>query len=185
MKTVLARRLIAVACMGAFALISTACLPGTTLPPVTGNGSGCPLGTWQLASETIPGSLQTLLGGATVTASGTGVTLTLTSSNQWTLSANQMLTVTGSNFNVTGTVSASATGSDTTTASNITFTLGNITGSVNVNGTVGTQTISGTWQLPQSGDIQKLYGLTGTSTYSCSNGMLTLSLPTMQMDFHQ
>jgi hypothetical protein len=37
----------------------------------------------------------------------------------------------------------------------------------------------------QSDDIQKLYGLSGTATYSCSGGSLTLSLPTMQMDFNQ
>jgi hypothetical protein len=186
MKRVLARRLVAVACLGTFAIISTACLPnGSTLPPVSGNGSTCPVGTWQLASETIPSSLQTLLGGATVTTSGTGITLQITSSNQWTLSANQTLTVSGSNFNVTGSVNASATGSDTTSASDITFTLNNITGTINVNGTVGTQSFSGSWPVGQSDDIQKLYGLSGTATYSCSGGSLTLSLPTMQMDFNQ
>jgi len=55
MKKVTARRLIAVACLGAFAIIGTACLPtGVTLPPVSpGAGAACPVGTWNLTGETL------------------------------------------------------------------------------------------------------------------------------------
>jgi hypothetical protein len=196
MKTVLARRLIAVACMGAFAIIGTACIPaGVTLPPVGGGSSNCPAGTWQLTSETITNALQTLLGNATVTPSGSGITLTLTSgsSNTWSLSGTQNLQITGSNFDVTASVSPSASGTDTQTGTSgtggtgsLTFTSSNVNGTATVTGTVNGQPISVNWPLQQSGDIEGLYGLNATANYTCnSDGSLTLSLPQEQMDFHQ
>src|SRR6516162_8494576 len=108
MKTVIARRLIAVACIGAFGIIGSACLPvGLKVPVTGGSGNTCPEGTWQLASETIPAALQTALGSATVTGSGSGITLTLTTST-WSLNANQNLQINGSNFNVAASVNATA-----------------------------------------------------------------------------
>jgi len=189
MKTVTARRLIAVACLGAFAIIGTACLPtGVTLPPVSpGAGAACPVGTWNLTGETIGSALQTVLGSATVTGSGSGVTLEITSTNTWTLTTDQGLQISGSNFAVNATVSATATGTNTTNtgAGTITFTLGNASGTVAASGNVGGQAFSGSWPLGQSGGIENLYALTGTANYTCNAGALTLSLPAVQMNFAQ
>ena len=183
MKTVLARRLIAVACLGAFAIVGTACLPVTW--PSGGTGNACPAGTWNLTGETIGNSLQTVLGSATVTGSGTGVTLTLAATNAWNLTADQTLHVTGTGFDVTAVVSnATASGTYTTSGTNITFTLQNLSGTVTVNGTVAGHSFSNTFTLGQSGDIQKLYGLSGTASFTC-NGSLTLSLPEAQETFSQ
>jgi hypothetical protein len=184
MKTVLARRLIAVACMGAFAVIGSACM--VTVPPLSGGtGNACPAGTWNLTGETIGNSLQTVLGSATVTGSGSGVTLTLAPTNAWNLTANQNLTISGTGFSVNAMVkNATASGTYTTSGSNITFTLQNLSGTVTVSGMVGGQSFSQTFTLGQSDDIQKLYGLTGTASFTC-NGSLTLSTPAAQMDFGQ
>jgi hypothetical protein len=190
MKTVFARRFIAVVCLGAFGIIGTACIPaGVTLQPPPGGGNACPAGTWQLSSETITNALQTVLGSATVTGSGSGVTLTLTSGspNTWSLNANQTLNITGSNFNVTASVNnASASGTHTISGSNITFTLQNVSGTVNVSGTAFGQPFSTSLPLGQSDDVQGLYGLSGTANYTCNaDGSLTLSLPAVQMNFKQ
>jgi hypothetical protein len=195
MKTVFARRLIAVACIGTFGIIGTACLPAVTLPPVGGGNANCPAGTWQLSSDTITNALQTLLGSATVTASGSGITLTNTSGapNTWSLSGTQTLEIKGSNFDVTATVSPSANGNYTQTGTSgtggtgsLTFSSTSLTGTAVVTGMVNGQPISVTWPLQQSGDIEGLYGLNATANYTCnSNGSLTLSLPQEQMDFNQ
>src|SRR3974377_2078703 len=100
MKTALARtlaRYAAVGCLGAFALVATACLPrGVTLVPTGGSGSACPAGTWHLASETVTQSLQTLLGTATITTSGTGLPSKINTgtTSTWSLSGNQNIHIT-------------------------------------------------------------------------------------------
>jgi hypothetical protein len=196
MKTVLARRLIAVACMGAFALIGTACLPAITLQPPLGGNATCPEGgTWTLSSDTITSALSTLLGNATVTPSGTGLTLTLTSGSPdtWSLGGTQTLHIVGTGFDVTATVSPTASGTNTQTGTSgtggtgsLTFMLSNLTGTAAVTGTVNGQPISFNWPLGQSDDIGGLYGLNATANYTCnSDGTLSLSLPQEQMDFHQ
>ena len=189
MKAVAARRSFAAVCVGVFALVGAGCMAGgITFQPGGGGGSTCPAGTWVLTSETITNSLQTLLGNATVTGSGSGVTLTLTqgSPNTWSLTANQLLHVTGSNFDVTASVNASASGTYTTSGNSITFTLQNVTGTVSASGTVFGHSFSISWPLGQSGEIQKLYGLSGTASYACnSDGTLTLALPSAQMHFKQ
>jgi hypothetical protein len=189
MKTVAMRRSLAALCIGAFALVGAGCLPGgVTFQPGGGGGGACPAGTWVLTSQTITNSLQTLLGNATVTGSGSGVTLTLTpgSPNTWSLTADQMLHITASNVDVQASVNASASGTYTTSGNNITFTLQNLSGTIAASGTVFGHSFSINWPLSQSGDIQKLYGLSGTASYACNaDGTLTLSLPSQQMHFKQ
>jgi hypothetical protein len=186
MNMVFARRLIAVACIGAFGIIGTACLPAGVTLTTGGGGNTCPEGTWQLASETIPAALQTALGSATVTGSS-GVSLILTTST-WSLKANQNLQINGgSSFNVAALVNATASGMSTVNGSNITFTLQNLTGTASASGSAFGQPFSTNWTLGQSGEIQELYGLSGTAGYSCSTdgSSLTLSLPAVQMQFKQ
>src|SRR5438046_6527015 len=187
MKTVATRRSFAAMCIGVFALIGAGCIPsGVTFQPGGGGGGACPAGTWVLTSETITNSLQTLLGNATATGSGSGVSLTLKqgSPKTWALTADQTIHITGSNFDVTASVNASASGTYTTSGNNITFTLQNVTGTVNASGTVFGHSFSINWPLAQSGGIEKLYGLSGTASYACnSDGTLTLSLPSAQMHF--
>jgi hypothetical protein len=194
MKTVLARRLIAVACVGAFAVIGTACMPVIGLQPPPGGNASCPEGTWTLSSDTITSALSTLLGSATVTPSGTGLTLTLTSGSPdtWSLGGTQSLHIVGMGFDVTATVSPTSSGTNTQTGTtgtggtgSLTFTSATLSGTAAVTGTVNGQPISFNWPLGHSGDIDTLYGLNATANYTCnSDGSLSLSLPTEQMDFH-
>ena len=196
MKSVLARRLVAVACMGGFALIGTACLPAAPLQPPPGGNATCPEGgTWTLSGDTITTALKTILGSATVTPSGMGLTLTLTSGtpDTWTLGGTQTLHIVGTNFDVTATVTPTASGTNTQTGTSgvggtgsLTFTLSKLSGTVAVTGTAFGQPININWPLGQTGDIDGLYGLNATANYTCnSDGTLTLSLPQEQMDFHQ
>ena len=191
MRSALARKVVryaAVGCLGAFALIGTACLPkGVTLQP-TGSSNACPAGTWLLTAETVNATLDTVFCNATITASGSGLTLTITtgSTDTWSLTGNQKVHATGSNFNVTASASPSASGTETITGSNITFTLQSITGTVTANGMAWGHAISQTYQLSQIGALQHLWGLSGTASFTCgASGTLSLSLPDAHMQFKQ
>ena len=197
MKTVFARKLVrytAVVCLGAFALVGTACLPkGVTLQPTGGNA--CPAGTWHLSSEYVDGLMDTVFGSATLTTTITtlsdGMTLTITtgSTDTWSLAGNQVVHAVGSNaagstFDATGTADPSASGTETITGSKITFTLQSITGTVTVHGTVWGSELSRTYKLDQIGQLERLWGLNGTGSFTCSaSGTLSLSLTEVQMNF--
>jgi hypothetical protein len=189
MKIALPRKLVryaAVGALGAFALVGTACLPrGVTLVPTGGSAATCPAGTWHLASETVTGSLETLLGNATITTSGSGLTLKINTgtTSTWSLTGNQNIHITSTNINATASVNPAASGTDTITGSNITFTLKSVSGTVAASGTAFGHAFSINWPLGNSGAIKNLYGLSGTATFSCTNGTLTLSLPTVHMGF--
>ena len=191
MRSALARKVVryaAVGCLGAFALIGTACLPkGVTLQP-TGSSNACPAGTWHLTAETVNATLDTVFGNATITASGSGLTLTITtgSTNTWSLKGNQSVHASGTNFNVTATANPSASGTETITGSKITFTLNTISGTVSAHGTAWGHAISASYQLSQIGQLQHLWGLSGTATFTCgAGGTLTLSLPDAHMHFNK
>ena len=193
MRKALARRLVrytAVGCLGAFALVGTACLPlpkGVTLTTTGGTGSTCPTGTWHLAAETVTQSIQTPLGPATITTGGTGLTITINATKTWSFKGNQTLHITGSNINATASVNPTASGTDTVSTNNITFTLNTVGGTVAATGTAFGHAFSINWPLGQSDAIQNLYGLSGTATFSCTGATLSLSLPTAHthMQFHQ
>jgi hypothetical protein len=155
-----------------------------TLQPTGGNA--CPAGTWHLTAETVNETLDTVFGNATITASGSGITLTITtgSTNTWSLTGNQNLHASGSNFNVTASANPSASGTETITGSKITFTLKSITGTVSAHGTAWGHAITATFQLSQIGALQHLWGLSGTANFTCgAGGTLTLSLPQAHMQF--
>ena len=170
----------------AVALLAAGCQPLTFLPGGGGAGSGsCLPGTWNLDSEQI-GTLATALPGLTITASGPGVTLTLTDTT-WALHADQ--TLTGSLTTQFGTVSGTvhvtgdATGTYTSTSSSIAFTLASLSGSATYDVTIFGSHVTGTLSLPTSG-LQKLYGLTGTASYTCSTSGLALTFPSFSMHVH-
>jgi hypothetical protein len=182
-----ARRSLGAGIIALVALFASACVPhGVTLTPSGGNTT-CPAGSWHLDSTTVFSTIQSALGGITITPSGTGVDLTLNSGspNTWNLSVDQTVTVASTNVNGTATVTGSASGTYTTSGDQITFTLGNLSGTVAVSGTAFGHTGSFTWALPQSGGIAKLYGMSGSATYACnSNGTLSLTFPTFRHHFH-
>jgi hypothetical protein len=170
----------------AVTFLVTGCQPLVLLPGGGGAGTGsCLPGTWNLDTEHID-ALATALPGLTITSSGPGVTLTFTDTT-WTLHADQ--TLTGSLVTQYGTASGTvhvigdAIGTYTSTASTITFTLAGITGSAAYDLTIFGSHVTGTLSLPTSG-LQKLYGLSGTATDTCSSSGLTLTFPSFSMHSH-
>ena len=172
------------ALVGVVALLAGGCVPLQFLPGGNGAGSGsCLTGTWNLDTENITGAISTALPGLTVTTSGPGVTLTLTDTS-WALHADQTLngSLTTKWGSASGSihVTADASGTYTSTTSTITFTLASLSGSAAYDITVFGFHATGTLSLPTSG-LQKLYGLTGSPSYTCGSTGLALTFPSFSM----
>ncbi len=147
-----------------------------------GNGSPCPGGTWQLDTESVTGSLSSLLGDITITPSGTGITLALDGVDTWALMADQTLTLSGTDVNLTATVNATASGTYTTSGQSITFTLQSLTGSLTYQGSIFGHAVNGSLSLASfSKEISQLYGLSQSADFSCGTGTLALTFPSFDM----
>jgi hypothetical protein len=168
------------------AVLTAGCVPNSFTFTPSGGGATCPDGAWHLNSSTVTEPLQTLLGDLTITPSGNGIDLTVMpgSPNTWLLTVDQTLTVSGPSVNGTVTVDGAASGTYTADADSITFTLGALNGTATFDGTAFGHSFSGTWSLPQSGEITQLYGLSGTADLTCNgNGTLTLGFPSFGHGF--
>jgi hypothetical protein len=164
--------------------LGTACqpivLPGTTAP-------ACPQGTYTLKSESITGTLVTKFGTVTATpVPGGSITLTNTATT-WQLKVNQSVDVSGTTpFGpVSGTVkvNATGTGSYTSGASTLTFSVGSVSGTASFAGTVGGRSYSGTINLPVGDDLDRLVGLQGSAAYSCGASSLSLQFASVRFNF--
>lgn len=184
----IARRSLGAGVIAAVALLASACVPLGVNLTSNGGGGTCPAGSWHVDTTTVFSTIQSALGGITITPSGNGIDLALNagSPNTWNLTVNQTVAVASTDVNGTANITGSASGTYTTSGSTITFTLGSLSGTVNVSGTAFGHSGSFTWSLPASGDISKLYGLSGTATYACNaNGTLSLTFPTFRHHLHQ
>jgi hypothetical protein len=153
--------------------------------PGTGGGGSCLEGTWTL-DRLAASPITTPFGTVTLSPASNGVTLTFTGTT-WTLAIDQTIAVSVSTpwGSATGTieVDGQASGTYTSTASTITFTLGSISGTVAYDITVGGRHFTGTLSLPVSG-LQKLYGMSGTASYTCTASGLSISLKGMSLHAH-
>jgi hypothetical protein len=177
---------ISIAAVVAIALLAAGCQPFNFTPGGGSAGSGsCLPGTWNLDTETF-GALTTALPGLSITAAGPGLTLSMTATT-WAVHADQ--TLTGSLSTKVGTASGSvhvtgdASGTYTSTASTVAFTLSSLSGSAAYDVTAFGVHLTGTLSLPTSG-LQKLYGLTGSADVSCSASALSLTFPSFSMHAH-
>src|SRR4051812_19071956 len=143
--------------------------PGGGGPPET-----CPAGSWIVDTMSAPAPISTPFGTLTITKTGPGVSLTLTDTG-WALHADQRIdgTLKSPFGDASGFVHvvADATGTSTTTASTITFSLGSVSGTADYDVTIFGHHVTGTTSLPTSG-LQKLYGLSATANYSCDSSGL-------------
>jgi hypothetical protein len=149
------------------------------LPTGGGAGTGaCLPGTWTYQTVQLQSPISTPVGSLSITSSGPGTTLTFTDTT-WALTTNT--TFTGSltspigTFNGTVTLTGSADGTYARSGSDITFTLGAVSGSATYDVQSGAQHFSGSLSLPSSG-MQKLVGLSGTAPFSCGPSALTFTL---------
>jgi hypothetical protein len=150
---------------------------------VSGN---CLVGTWNFDSEQIQSPITTPFGTLQITTSGTGTTLTNTDTT-WELKTDTTLnaTFTSQFGSASGqlVINADAKGTYTSDATNITFTLGTVTGTVSYNATLFGQNFSGSIDLANSG-LQKLVGLSGSANYTCSSSGLSFTLPPISVHAH-
>jgi hypothetical protein len=178
----LSTRIVAIAVL-AFGL--AACNP-IVLSPGGGETTACPQGVWKIDSQTITDGLN-LIPGLSVTGSGTGITLTLNESD-WALDADQSLqaSFTSPLGDANGTVHviADAAGTYTSTASELTFTLGSLTGKADYDVTVLGHQFDGSLDLPNSA-LENLYGLSGTASYTCNADGLTVEFAGFQLHGHK
>lgn len=186
------RRTIA-ACALLGSLLLSSC--GIVLLPVGGGtATACPAGSWQVSSAAVSGLVSTIVGKADVSLQGAGVTATVKSDNTWSLTADQGATVSGTTQwgAVTGTakVKATASGTYTRTSTAMTFTVKALNGTVSYNLTVNGKPYAGTLSLPGSNandgelEIEDLYGLVGTASYTCgADGTLSLQFPSFRLKF--
>jgi hypothetical protein len=153
-------------------------------PPVGGSGPTCLPGTWAFQSEQIQSPINTPFGALNIATSGTGTTLTFTDTT-WTLDTDTVLdasiTTQLGTFSGHVEIKGDATGTYTADGTNITFTLGNVMGTVTYDVNVLGHDFSGTLTLPSSG-MQNLVGLSGTAPYSCSSSGLTFTLKPMKVE---
>jgi len=157
------------------------------LHPASGSTTSCPQGSWNLDTESVLTQLPTFLGAATITPSGSGVKLVIGTGNDWTLTADQSVTVavTTPKIDATATVNGTATGTYTVSGSTMTFTLANVTGTVNYSATAFGQTLSGSVALPSLGSAAKLWALNESATFTCgANGDLGLKFGSFGMHLH-
>jgi hypothetical protein len=162
--------------------VAVLALGGCNLNFLPGGGQvngNCLVGTWNFDSEQIQSPITTPLGTLTIQTSGTGTTLTNDGTN-WELKTDTTLdaTFTSQFGSFTGhlVINADSKGTYTANDTQITFTLGSVTGTVSYNATLFGQNFSGTIDLANSG-LQKLVGLSGTADYTCSSSGLSFSLP--------
>jgi hypothetical protein len=158
-------------------VLAAGCLPPTFTGPPSGGSGSCLVGTFDLDTTQVLTSLNSTFGKIQVSPlPGGNATLTNTDTT-WHFEGNQSLSVTGNTKfgSITGTADVSFDASGTyeaESAAEITLTLGAVAGSVHFAGTVFGQTVDFTLNLPSSG-LDKLYGLTGTAQYTCSQGAVT------------
>ncbi|HWS44997.1 MAG TPA: hypothetical protein VN636_03980 [Acidimicrobiia bacterium] len=177
-----------VAAAAVVAVLAAGCKPIAFTSSGGGAATGsCLTGTWKLDTQNLSSGLATAVPGLTVTASGPGVTLTL-SDTAWTLHADQTLaaSISTSWGDAHGTihVTGDAHGSYSSgSASAITFTLAGLTGTADYTISALGHDFSGSLSLPASG-LEKLYGLSGTATQACGASGLTLTFPTFSMHAH-
>lgn len=170
-------------------LIAVGCQP-IQLINSGGTGPGCPAGTYTLSGLQIPNPIQTPWGPFSVTvAPGGSVTLTNTATT-WDLKGNETFNVSGQlSFGpVSGTATVTFEGSGTyatTSSTEATFTLGSVSGSLTVNGTVNGNSIPPiTLQLPSSTQLDQLFSLKGVATYTCGGSQaLTLTINKVTFNF--
>jgi hypothetical protein len=149
------------------------------LPNGGGAGTGaCLPGTWTYQTVQLQSPISTPIGSLSITSSGPGTTLTF-SDTTWALTTNTTYTGTLTSpigtFDGTVTLNGSANGTYARNDSNVTFTLGAVSGTATYDVQGAGQHFSGTLSLPSSG-VQKLVGLSGTAPFSCSASALTFTL---------
>jgi hypothetical protein len=181
------------ACALLGSLLLSSC--GIVLLPVGGGTvTACPAGSWQVSSAAVSSLVATVAGKVDVTLQGTGVTATVKSDNTWSLTADQGATVSGTTqwgaVSGTARVKATASGTYTRTSTTMTFTVKALTGNVTYNLTVNGQPYAGTLSLPGTNaddrdlEIEDLYGLVGTASYTCgTDGTLSLQFPAFKLKF--
>jgi hypothetical protein len=158
------------------------------LPNGGGAGTGtCLPGAWTYQSVSLQSPLTTPFGSLSITQSGPGTSLTFTDTT-WALTTDT--TFTGSLTSPVGTfsgfvtVTGSASGTYTVNGSAITFTLGALSGTATYDIQGAGQHVSGTLSLPSSG-VQKLVGLSGTASFSCSSSALSFVLKPLVVGAHK
>lgn len=186
------RRAVA-ACALLGSLVLSSC--GIVLLPVGGGTvTACPAGSWQVSSATIANLVTTVAGKLDVSLQGAGVTATVKSDNTWSLTADQGATVSGTTqwgpVSGTARVKATASGTYTRTSTTMTFTVKALSGTVSynlvANGTpfVGTLSLPGVNSDDRDLEIEDLYGLVGTASYTCgTDGTLALQFPAFKLKF--
>jgi hypothetical protein len=165
-------------------LLLSACYP--IILPGGDGGTSCPQGTYAVTDQVLA-PLATSLGDLELTPLPGG-TLTLTvGATTWDLAGSQSFDVTGTtpwgavDGTVSGTVDASGTyAKDSSTQ--LSFTLGSITGSGTFTGTAAGVPVSRTATLEEIG-LDDVYGLSGEATYSCGTAPdLSLSFTDIDLD---
>jgi hypothetical protein len=183
MRTLMPR----LAMLGVAVLALTGCNP-ITLLPTGGNGAGgnCVAGTWKVDTEQISSPISTPIGQLSLTTSGAGTTLTFTDTT-WALHSDTTLnaTLTSQFGTATGTLSLTgdANGTYTKDATQITFTLGSVSGTLAYNVNIFGAPFTGSLSLPSSG-LEGLVGLHGSANYTCDSSALTFSLPPITAHAH-
>ena len=155
--------------------------------PTPGSTNSCPQGSWTLDSESVAAQLSTFLGDATITPSGSGITLVIGAGNAWTLSADQTvhLVVASPSIDASATVKGTVTGTYSASGSTVTFAATNVTGTLTYSGTAVGHPISGSLSLSSLGSAAKLWALNGSATIACnSNGDLGLTFSSFGMHLH-
>ena len=183
-----------------FALVISSCQ--LTLSPVGGSSSSaCPVGNWQLSSETINAAVtklgSSLASNLQVTLSGTGMTVSINADGTWILTANQSGTFIGNVMGSIpvkgdGVIKASASGTYTKTATTLEFKLTSLTGSIDVNASINGGAPQA-FSFPLSklnaedheDEMDDAVALSGSANYSCgSNGTLALTFTSTHIDMH-
>ncbi|GEM_PF-5966981 len=164
-----------------FAVIAfaTACQPTFVIPsPPT----PCYVGSFTLKAEQFTAPLSTPIGSVTVSLlPGGDVTLTTTSAGAWSLSGTETVAVSGA-FAGQATVQGAGSGTYTATASSLHFTVGSVSGSATVDGTLNGQPVHLVLTIPGSW-IDKAIGLQGDAGYACANNGLSLTFTSLHLDF--
>lgn len=176
------------AAFAAASLFLGACLPitlpgGSTTPP-------CPEGTFHVTDEVLSGLVPTSLGNVQLTlVPGGSLALSVTASS-WSLAGSQSLAVSATTpwgpVSGTASVTVNASGSWTKTSSTqLSFTVGSVSGSGTFTGTVGGVPVSLAGSLADLG-LDHVYGLSGSATYGCGSApSLTLTFTSVRLELHR
>jgi hypothetical protein len=147
----------------------------------------CLPGTWKIDAQSLNESLPKTIPGVDLKATGDGVTLKLTDTT-WTLRADQKLqgSVHTDYVDADGEVSvnAEAHGTYTGAAPKVEFTLAGLSGSAAAKVTVMGMDFDKKFDLPSVG-LDKVYGLSGSASVTCSSGDLTLEIHGVKLHGHK